>query len=818
MMYEYSGSNEDVVIENEYLHLRFKPETAEIILTNKITGHQWLSNPPGASDDPLADVITKDLMVSQFALDYADNAGIGMTLYSGIHSVQREAYEYEVIDDVLEVRYTVGDITRAFRIPPAMYEERMLGYLEQMDWGDRQFVESIYRLYDINNLRLNDDRNKLLSDFPELARRKMYVVRSGTPDYMKEEAEGFFMAAGYTYENFYEDSMRYEIPGEVIQPAFSIVLRYILDGRSLLLNIPFDRIGYRQTYPVTQLMLMPFMGSGNINDDGYMFVPDGSGALIYFNNQKQNQLSYSTHIFGWDEALMREAVISDNKAPFPVFGLQKNGAALVCIIEEGISYASIRADVSGRNSSWNRVFPVFTMVHGAKMDISGRSQRDVFLYEANLPEGESITLRYVPCAAPGYMGMAEEYRSWLIKKYPVLENRKMKSGIPVVVEIIGAVNKIQHRMGMPFDLSLKLTSYKETEAKINDFAELGWKNVHIILNGWFNRSVEHEVPFKIKLIKELGSKKDFKGIRNAADKNNFLLYPEVDFVFVRDVKAFSGFNLNRDAARFISRNRVQRYPYSFVWFGERKLWGKLNYLARPETVNRMIDTFLKKASSLGINNITFRNMGSRLGGDYHERRLISREAAMNKRKQKFEQLYLSGTEMIVKTGFSYSVPWASVITDIATSDQGFGITDTAVPFYQIVLSGLVPYTGKAINLAEDYTMNLLYTIESGAGLYFSFMKEETAVLQETKFRQFYANEYDKWIGDADALYKKFTADFGHLTGLSIIDHVILTPGFTITEYEDGTKIIVNKTNNLQNYNGNVIGSNDYIVLKQRLGE
>jgi len=815
VIYEFSGRTEDVELENEFLHLRFLPETAEVILTDKSKGTQWRSNPPGIADDPLADTVTKYLMESQFALEYADNAGVGMTLQSGIYSVQRQAYEYEVVGGVLEVRYTVGDIVRALRVPPAMSEERMLAYFDQMEWENKQFAESAYRLYDINNLRINDDKNQLLNDFPELARNKLYVFRASTPDYMKEEIEGFFKDAGYTNEEFAEDSMLYPVSGEEVKPAFSLTLRYILDGRSLLINIPFDKIGYRQAYPVTKLALMPFMGSGSVNDEGYILVPDGSGAIITFNNGKQNQLSYNAHVYGWDEAMARDAVISDNKAPFPVFGIHKNGAALLCNIEEGASYASIRADISGSNCSWNRVYPIFDMIHGARMDISGRSQREVFLYEANLPEGESITLRYTPCAEPGYMGMAKEYRSWLLEKYPELlsvDEDTTNGRIPVVVEIIGAVNKTQHRMGIPFDMPLKLTSYKETKAIINDLGDLGWKNVHVKLNGWFNRSVEHRVPAKIRLIDQLGGKKDFSGIVNAAKENDYSLYPEADFIFVRDVKAFSGFSLYRDAARYVSRERVQRYPYSFVWFGERKLWGKLNYLVRPESVNRMIDNFTRTASRLGLKNIAFRNMGSKLAGDYHERRHVSREASMTARQEKLRQLRQAGTGIIVNTGFAYSAPWASVITDMMTGDQGFGITDAAVPFYQIVLRGLVPFTGRAINLAEDYSMNLLKTIECGAGLYFSFMTEESAALQETKFRQFYANEYDKWIGDADALYKKFSADFGRLYNQAITNHVILSPGVTITEYEDGTKVVVNTTDYPRNYNGTVIEAYSYAVL------
>jgi hypothetical protein len=815
MVYEYSGGGEDVVLENEFLSLRFLPGTAEIILTEKATGIEWRSNPPAYSpDDTITDAVTGYLMESQLSVEYADVSGVGMTLQSGIYSVQREAYEYEVVNGALEVRYTIGDIARSFHIPPAVHEDRMLSYLEKMEYEDRSIVETSYRLYDINSLRTTDDRDQLLADYPELSRIKLYVLRGGTPEYMKEIVEECFRGVGYTYEDYFEDSMRYTASGEAVKPAFSITLRYILDGRSLVVNVPFDQIGYRQAYPIIQLALLPFMGSGDINDDGYMLVPDGSGALIYFNNGKQNQIPYNIAVYGWDEAMPRDAVISDNKAPFPVFGIHKNGASLLCIIEEGSAYASIRADVSGRNSLWNRVYPIFDMVHGAIMNISGRSERAVYLYETSLPEGESITLRYTPCAAPGYIGMAREYRSWLLRQYPELAGRRAERGVPIAVEIVGAVNKTQHRLGLPLDLPLRLTSYSETEAMINDFAAFGWKNVHVKLNGWFNRSVDHSVPAKIRLISALGGRRDFSNLVNAAERNNYGLYPEVDFLFMRDVGMFSGFNLYRDAARYVNRERVQRYPFSFIWFGERKLWGKLNYLARPVSMFRMIDKFMKNAPAYGLQNIAFRNMGSRLSGDYNERRRVSREASMRMRQRKLAQLRQSGAGIIVNMGYEYSVPWADIVTDMIIGDQAFGITDAAVPFFPIVLHGLVPYTGRAINLAEDYTKNLLRTIESGAGLYFSFMNEETAALQETKFRQFYANEYDKWVGDANALYQRFNADFGHLYNQAITDHVILSPEVTITEYEDGTRVVVNAGGNPWNFNGRNIAADSYIVLRR----
>jgi len=150
---------------------------------------------------------------------------------------------------------------------------------------------------------------------------------------------------------------------------------------------------------------------------------------------------------------------------------------------------------------------------------------------------------------------------------------------------------------------------------------------------------------------------------------------------------------------------------------------------------------------------------------------------------------------------------------MAIDDQAFGITDVSVPFYQIALHGFVPYTGRAINLAEDYTRNLLKTVEAGAGLYFSFIAEETAVLQETKYRQFYANEYHKWISDANVLVQRFTADFAGLYSQAITNHLVLSPDVTVTVYEDGTKVIVNKSDNTWNYNGSIISANNYLVLR-----
>ncbi|MCL2879239.1 MAG: DUF5696 domain-containing protein [Treponema sp.] len=814
VVYSNNGSRDPLVIENEFLKLSFLPDTAEIILTDKATGVLWRSNPSGYSNDPLSDTVTKVMMGSQFVLEYANVSGTGMSMYSASESVAHGSYDYALVGGGIEVNYTVGNLARTYLLPLAVPEERLSPFLVKMDSGDRSRFLSVYRLYDINNLRPTDNKSALLSAYPDLARKKIYVRRDDAQEYMKKFAEDVLKSAGYTYEDFIEDSALYPAADTDDKPAFNVTLDYTLDGKTLVVKAPFDRIAYRRSFPVVQLSILPYMGAGGLSDKGYLFVPDGSGALINFNNRKQSQIAYNNAIYGWDEGMPRDAIINDNSAPFPVFGIERNGSALLCVIEDGASYASVRADVSGRNSSWNNVYPRFDMVHGAKMDIS---EWALYLYENGLPGGEGITMRYTVCDNDGYVGMAKQYRSYLLDKYPSLGahasvSNGRESGVPVAVEILGAVNKIQHRIGIPFDLPLKLSSYKDTENMINDLGKSGWKNVQVKLSGWFNRGYEHSVPTRVKLISELGSTKDFRNMVSAAGKNGYDLYPEADFLYMRDVKPFDGFNLYTYAARYVNRKRIEKYPYSFVWFGERFNWGKLSYISSPAAMINMINGFSKKISALGMKNIAFRSMGSVLAGDYNEKNRVSREAAMNMRQKELAELSQGG-KLMVNSGYAYSVPWADFITNMAIGDQAFAITDDSVPFCQIVLHGLVPYTGRPINLAEDYTKNLLKTVECGAGLYFSFMAAETAVLQETKFKQFYSNEYGKWSGDANALYQKFSEDFSGLYIQAITDHKILAPGLTLTQYEDGTRVIVNAGEINRNYENYTIAANSYLVLR-----
>jgi hypothetical protein len=811
--YQSSNSGTDTVLENEYLEFRLDPASAEFMLTEKGTGTIWRSNPEGTANDAAADALTKQRMRSQFILAYSNTNGVDVSMNSARYSVDNGMYQYTKVDGGIEVDYTISTVNRLYYIPQAIRAERLAGFTEKMTRAERAQVEGGYRLIDINNLEIGDNKDTLLTAYPDLEDGKVHILRDNVQDFIKGRIEDFLTAAGYTFEDYEEDAARYNASSESVVPVFNVTIRYELDGNALLVSVPLDKIAYRKEYPIIQLSLLPYFGAGSIYDEGYLVVPDGSGALIHFNNGKHGQLEYNNTVYGWDIGMFREAVVQDNVAPFPVFGTQKNGAAIICVMEEGASYGSIAADVSGRNSSWNRVYGQFSLLRRSVMSYTIATSNSVaYMYQGNLPVGEKIVERFIPCKEDGYVGMAKEYREYLLDKKPELKKRDM-GGVPVAVEIIGAVDKIQHRFGIPMEMPLKLTSYQEAEKMVKDFASFGWEDVYIKMTGWFNGSVEHTPPSHIGAISELGGKNDFKNLAAAADEFGYHFYGEADFLYIKDHGLFDGFNSRIDAARYITREIAELYPFSIIWFGYDNWNTKPRYLARPAYMTRLVEGFTQKAEKLGLTGIAFRSIGSKLGSDYYDRRFVSRESSMNTQQKILQQLMETGKGIMLKKGFAFAVPYADIVTDMALSDQKFGITDSSIPFYQIALHGLVPYTGSAINLAEDYTLNVLSTIESGGGLYFSFMTENSAHLQNTSYKEYYANQYDKWIGDAVGLYQQFSRDFEGLYSQRIVNHEIIAPLVTVTEYEDGTRVIVNAGKIANQYDGVIVKPLNYAVIR-----
>ncbi len=149
-------------------------------------------------------------------------------------------------------------------------------------------------------------------------------------------------------------------------------------------------------FRLVEFHLCAFFGAQGVDEEGAIFVPDGSGALIHFNNGKTKYSAYQQSVYGTDlSTLTRDEDREEETARLPVFGLIKeSGDAVLGIIEEGASVATISADVSGRVNNYNYVFPTFTVISKGDVTLQANQQERTLPRFQEEPMKTDFSVRY----------------------------------------------------------------------------------------------------------------------------------------------------------------------------------------------------------------------------------------------------------------------------------------------------------------------------------------------------------------------------------------------------------------------------------------
>ncbi|HWT27798.1 MAG TPA: DUF5696 domain-containing protein, partial [Mobilitalea sp.] len=430
------------------------------------------------------------------------------------------------------------------------------------------------------------------------------------------------------------------------------------------------------------------------------------------------------------------------------------------------------------------------------------------MFQEKLPD-ETLSQKYIFVDKNDYSSMAISYREYLMKKYPEL-TKLTTSDLPVAVELIGAIDRTKHVLGVPTRQPEALTTYKDAQNITSQLVKDGITDLNIKYNGWFNDGVLNDAPNKVKLISELGSKKDFKNMVKYMKDNNVNLYLQSTFQFAYNNSMFDNFIAIRDSAKFVNRKLVELYPYHPVWYGEDMNKASF-YLAKPAYYIKNMDAYANGIADLGVKNIAFGDIGKDLGADYDDKHTVTRETALNLQQKELSKLSGDGYNMMIESGNMYAVPYSDMIINLNLESKGYNIIDEDIPFYEIALHGIIPYTGEAVNLAEDYEKNLLKTAETGAGLYFIFMQQDNFAIQGSNYTKYFSSQFGEWSDTTKELYDKMKKDFGNIYNQYIVNHQQLDKGVFMTEYEDGTKVIVNYNESAYSYNGTEIPAKNYIV-------
>ena len=806
----YEGGEQDIVLENDKLKFVMDPTTTQFSITVKSSGEIWYSNPQDADQDSVALNTDKDNLQSTLLLTYSTINGVD-TLYSNYkYSMQSHIYNIDATDDMIKINYSIGEVEKEFYIPTVLTEERWNELIEVMEVSESTMVKDYYKKYDINDLDKKDDKDALLEQYPILADSVIYVLREGVKDNLKSKFEGFFENAGYTMEEYQEDKELYA--GEAIsdKPVFNVTMEYSLDEDDLIVNIPMDEIQCKSDYPLLNLNVLPFFGAGGTKDEGYLLVPEGGGAIINFNNGKTAQNSYYASMYGWDMAQGRDSLVHETCAYYGAFGIAKGDSSFLCMLEDGASYASIQADISGRNNSYNYANAQYNIMHREQCDVADKYNGEMFTYVEDIPK-EDIRQRYRFVDSNEYSDMAGAYRNYLTDKYGSAFEANVDAEVPVTVEVVGAVDKIEQICGVPVRKPLKVTSYSEAEELLKELKAAGMNNVSVKLSGWMNGGIKQSILKKVKLISRLGSKKDLESLIAYANDNEIALYLDGITNYAYNSKVTDGFLQFRDAARMVSKEKAELSEFSTIWYGEVD-WKDPYYLLKPSVILDMMENLAGAASKYEAAGVSLRDTGYALSADYNEKQMVTREEAKKQQINELQKIKDQGLGVMTNMGNDYTLGQTDFITNMDLNGSVYTILDETVPFYQMAIHGFVNYAGEPLNLTGDSQEELLKSAEYGAALSFTYMKEDPTELQNTYYTQYFGANYDGWKDKMTEIYSRYSQDLSGIFAQQMTAHDLLDEGVTSTTYADGTIVYVNY--NYEDYtteDGLKLPARDYLV-------
>jgi len=806
----YTGDGKEIVLENSKLKMVMDSTTTSFDITVKSTGKVWHSAVMDSDNDSIAINSEKNKLKSNLLLTYSNDAGLDTTLDSYTYSSLNGIYDIEAGDDYISIDYSIGKIKKEYIIPPVIEADRLDELLSTFSVTDKEGVKQFYKKYDINKLGKKDNKEELLQAYPILETTVIYVYREGAArESALKRMQELFEEAGYTYEEFLEDKALSTLESVDDSPVFNVTVKYTLDGDDLVVTVPLSSMDHPKTSPISTLAILPFFGAGSKDDQGYMLIPEGGGSIINFNNGKISQSSYYANLYGWDMAIERESLVHNTLANMNVYGISDLKNSVMCTIESGSAYASIKADISGRTNSYNYVYPVYSLQVREKYDMGAQANQDMYVYLDELPDDEDIVERFTFVDSGSYVDMAKVYRDYLLENYDLTLNTETST--PVAIEMVGAIDKVKQIVGIPVSRPLALTTYEEAAEMITDINSVVDGNLSVKYTGWCNGGVAQNLLKDVDTIWALGSRKDLIALSNTAKDLGVDLYLDGIAAYEHNSNLFDGFFSYRDAAKYLSRKRAALYIYSDVTYAQRD-GTKTYYLLHPSVISENVKALQEYTDKIGT-NVSLQDIGKDLSSDFYRKNYTSREAALVQQVGLISDIKNNNQKLMINAGNAYAAPYADFITNMDLKGSEYTIIDEVVPFYEIALHGYVDYSGYPINTGGNTEEQILEAAAYGAGLSFSFMKESSFTIQKTLYTEYYASDYDLYKDTFEDIYTRYNAELGHTYNQTIENHDNLSENVSVTEYADGTKVYVNFGFLDFDADGVTVPARDYLVVR-----
>lgn len=781
--------------EERNTELWYEYYTGEVAIKNTKTGQILFTNPYDISAiDSTASAEVKKELLSQLTLTFLDN-GTTKTFNSYNDAASKGQIRLKPIKGGIRVEYTIGDEATTYLVPRMIEKNRFDTLIHDKITNPtiqkKMSGGGYYVLYDINDPDYSEGKiRNLLEKWPILEKMAIYIFDDSNIGYLKR-AESYVKTycPEYSYDDLeYDHELTGYTGNDEAPPNFKMALEYIVTDDGVDVRLPANGIRFDESvYQLTSVSVLPYMGAGHSRLPGYTFVPDGSGALIRFEDITSSY-NISGEMYGSDYSYHEIVGQHAEVMRYPVYGVVSNAGeeGFVAIITEGDSMARVLSTHGGNMHNWNSVYATFNPRPYDTYSLSGSSTADggaswtvtskrrytgsyrikyIMLTDSNLAEISGLDKSY----EPSYVGMAHAYQDYLVSsgQLTALTKDDVSKDLPLYVESFGSMQTDDRFLSVPIKVDTALTTFDDVKSMYDDLAAADVDNVNFRLTGFANGGLEATVPYKLDWMRVLGGDSGFQELLDYSKEKNFGLYPNFDFTYMTKDTSFDGFSLKKHAVKTIDG----RYTSKRYYDAATQEWQNDFAIAvSPASFDYLYSGLSERLDKYGLKGISVGTLGTDLNSDFDEDDPYNREDSKRLTQEllgKIGEKY----KVMVDGGNAYTFPYADTILGMSMESSKYVRSSESVPFIGMVLHGYVNTTGGAFNMEGDIDSAFLHAIENGSSLYFILSYRNTELLKESvAYSNYYSVGYDVWKDEMIEYYKRLNEAIADLQTVRITDH------------------------------------------------
>ena len=555
---------------------------------------------------------------------------------------------------------------------------------------------------------------------------------------------------------------------------------------------------------LTSIHFLPAFGAGMPGQEGYIVVPDGSGALINFDKvHPVYTTEYRMPVYGDPTItpLQDEWLPEDN---MPVFGIvhldsqsPSKAEGMLAVITEGAANASIVATPAGQRANLYQASVKFDYRPQYEALSTGMSRQLQYAWKP-LPGDRQVVYYFVNGTGANYSGLAQRYRQYLMQTQHV-QPLPAKPQAPFLLRVLNGIREI----GVPFAPFERATTFAQTQQMATDLQSQGVGDIRLTLEGWMLNGYAWDAttPQMWPPDRRLGGTGGLVKLAEWGKAHN------VQLVLASDVEhAWSGkngFNPRKDALH-------QESQLFLLELGK-------GYLISPDwAAQKLYPQLEKQIKRAGVSGTDFDYLARDVYPNYQPQHMLDRQQAT----QQWTAMMSSARDQLGSAGAQggslYALGSADYFYNAPLDDSGFNYETRQVPFWEIAVHGLALYSGRESNLMSNPQLQKLQMIEDGALPVWELTWQTASSVRYTYYKDLYSSQYAEWSPQAVSEYKQEQQrGYSRLAYVQMTNDSEVQPGVDVVDYADGSHVIVNYNDSavtLAQYGNVTVPAQDYTVI------